>query len=395
MLVYLGICAVLAFLMAALAAFLAVPPAPTFGFAESHAASVALAISPAAVFHIAFAAGAMPLVFGAIIHFVPVLTRTSSPHAAIRLMPLPVQLAGIAAAAALAGSLPQWSLHAAASTTGLVALALVGWIFTRLRATLGTPHPGARWYAGALLALLLAVAVVPLLLARPEWRGALRLFHLHLNTLGFIGLAALATLPVLLPTVLGRPEPTIAARLRRDWWLAAGGALLVAAGAAVFWLLAVIGALLLAWVALRDMLAWNRAYGLGKILGDGATAPLAAATLGLALLLLLGIVHGAGLMEARPAIASYAVGFLLPLVTGALTQLLPVWRHPGADSPARRTMRQRLARGGQLRATLFLTGGGLLVLDNPAGAMLGAAAMLLFGAVLLHAVLAAAPAGPA
>lgn len=375
MLVYLGICAVLAFLTAALAAFLAVPPAPTV--------------------HIAFAAGAMPLVFGAIIHFMPVLTRSGAPHAAIRLLPLPVQLAGIAAAAGLAGSLPQWSLHAAASLVSTAAAALAVWIVIRLRATLGTPHPGARWYVGALLALLLAVAVVPLLLARPEWRSALRLFHLHLNTLGFIGLAALGTLPVLLPTTLGRPEPTSAARLRRDWGPAAAGVLLVAAGAATFWPLAVIGALLLAWAALRDMLAWNRAYGLGKILGDGATAPLAAATVGLMALLLLGVVHGAGLMEARPAIAAYAVGFLLPLVTGALTQLLPVWRHPGADSPARRTMRQRLARGGQLRATLFLTGGGLLVLDNPVGAMLGVAAMLPFGAILVHAALAAAPAGPA
>lgn len=203
MLVYLGCSAILAFLSAVAAALGGVPPAPTF--------------------HVFFAAGAMPLVFGAIVHFVPVLTRSGTPPAAIRRLPLAVQFAGAIVPAGLAGLLPAWSLHAAATLAALAALALILWISRCLRATLGAPHPGARWYGAALLCLFFAVSLVPVWLALPELRPMLRLFHLHANTLGFIGLAALGTLPVLLPTALNRPEPSAAARLRRDLPLAIGG----------------------------------------------------------------------------------------------------------------------------------------------------------------------------
>ena len=76
--------------------------------------------------------------------------------------------------------------------------------------TLGAPHPGTRWYGAAMLCLFFAVSLVPVWLAKPELRTLLRLFHLHLNPLGFIGLAALGTLPVLLPTALGQPDPQAA-----------------------------------------------------------------------------------------------------------------------------------------------------------------------------------------
>jgi hypothetical protein len=363
MLVYLGICAVLAFLAAPVALFLAVLPAPTF--------------------HVVFAAGAMPLIFGAIIHFVPVLTRTGIPTSPIRYLPLPVQLAGIVTPLGLAGVLPGWSLHAAASVISLAALVLASWTTRRLRATLGAPHPGARWYGVALLCLFFAVSLVPVWLSLPELRPALRLFHLHLNTLGFIGLAALGTLPVLLPTALGQAEPAAAQRLRSHLLPAASGALLVAAGAAAGAWLALLGVLLLLWVVGANLVAWWRAYG-AKV-GAGGTAPLVAATLGLALLLLAGIAHALGGLPARPAIGGFIAMFLLPLVTGALAQLLPVWRHPGSDSPRRRRMRERLTRNGALRAVLFLVGGGLLSFDLDGGLPLAAAGVLLFASVLLGA----------
>jgi hypothetical protein len=364
MLVYLGICAVLAFLSAGAAALRGVPPAPTF--------------------HIAFAVGAMPLVFGAIIHFVPVLTRTGAAGAAVRNLPLAVQSAGIVAVLGLAGSLPAWSLHLAATVTAAAALALATWIVGRQRATLGQPHPGARWYVAALAALLVAVAVVPALLGRPELRGALRLVHLHLNTLGFIGLAALGTLPVLLPTAFGRAESGAGARLARDLPLGVAGVALVAVGAATEWPLAVAGALLLAVVALRHLAAWLTAFGAGAIVRDGAAAPLAAATLGFALLLAHGIAHAAGYAAARPAIGAFAAGFLLPLVSGALTQLLPVWRHPGADSPQRREMRRLLAGGGWVRGLLFLGAGVLLAFDRSAGYALLAVGLGGFAGALIR-----------
>lgn len=366
MLVWLGICTVAAFLATLVAAFSAVLPAPTL--------------------HIAFAVGALPLICGAIIHFVPVLTRSGPPARAIHFLPLIVQLAGIATPFGLAGVLPQWSLHAAATVTAAAAFTLLFWTSRRLRSTLGTPHPGARWYGAALLCLFLAVSLVPVWLALPELRPALRLFHLHLNTLGFIGLAALGTLPVLLPTTLGRPEPDAGDRLRRDLPWAAAGAVLVAAGAAsaAQWLV-LPGALLLGWVAVRNLLAWQRAFGMHSIVGAGGTASLAGATAGFLLLLLNGISHSFGWVTARPALAAYVALFLLPLVTGALSHLLPVWRHPGVASSRRAAMTQRLARGGQWRALLFLVGGVLLAFDHDSGIYPVAAGLVLFVIALLRA----------
>lgn len=104
MLVWLGICAVVAFLAMVVAAFSAVLPAPTL--------------------HLAFAAGALPLICGAIIHFVPVLTRSGPPARAIHILPLVVQLAGVVTPLGLAGVLPLWSLHAAAMVTSAAAFIL-------------------------------------------------------------------------------------------------------------------------------------------------------------------------------------------------------------------------------------------------------------------------------
>lgn len=365
MLVYLGCCAVLACVAALAAALASVPPAPTF--------------------HLAFAAGALPLVFGAIGHFVPVLTRSGKAPRLIHYLPLAVQGAGVVTPLALAGVLPYWSLHVAASAVALAALATIAWISRCLRASLGAPHPGARWYGAALLCLFFAVSLVPVWLALPELRAPLRLFHLHLNTLGFIGLAALGTLPVLLPTALKRPDANVADRLRTDLLPAAAGALLVAAGAASASWLALPGVALLLWVVGRDLAAWRRSFGWRTIGGDGAALPLAGATAGFALLLMLGAAHGGGWLPARPAIAGFAVLFLLPLVTGALSQLLPVWRHPGPDSPRRRALRARLVRGGGWRAALFGAGGILLALDVPAGVAGAAAGLAFFAANLILA----------
>jgi hypothetical protein len=46
-------------------------------------------------------------------------------------------------------------------------------------------------------------------------------------------------------------------------------------------------------------------------------------------------------LPTRPSLFAWAAGFLLPLVTGALSQLLPVWRWPGPVIPARGIMRQK------------------------------------------------------
>jgi hypothetical protein len=51
--------------------------------------------------------------------------------------------------------------------------------------------------------------------------------------------------------------------------------------------------------------------------------------LGLLAVVLAGGAHGLGWLPGRPAVGGFFVLFLLPLVSGALAQLLPVWRFPG------------------------------------------------------------------
>lgn len=365
MLVYLGICAVLAFL--------------------ASLATLPLAVPPALTFHLAFASGAMPLIFGAIIHFVPVLTRSAMPARPVRTLPLLVQCAGIVAPFGLGGLLPGWSLHAAATIVSGASIALLFWVTRRLRSALGPPHPGTRWYGAALLCLFLAVSLVPIWLMLPELRPALRLFHLHLNTLGFIGLAAFGTMPVLLPTMLGQPDRSASARLLRELPLAVAGAVLVAAGAATTFWFALVGTLLLGWVAVGNLLAWYRTFGLQTIVSAGGAASLVAATVGFLLLLLAGIGHATGRLPARPGLAAFIVLFLLPLVTGALSQLLPVWRFPGASTPQRLAMAQHLARGGQWRAALFSVGGLLLAFDIFVGIFPALLGLVMFATNLLMA----------
>lgn len=343
--------------------------------------------SPLAVAHLAFAVGIVPLIFAAMSHFVPVLTRTGDPSRSIALLPVAVQVAGIVAVAAMQGLLPPWLLQPAAAVDLLLAAILLSWIAGRVRATLGTPHPGWRWYGAALGCLMLALLAVVLIPLWPQhWKG-LRNFHLHLNAVGLVGLAALGTLPVLVPTALGKADPEAAGWLRRRLWFVAGGALMIATGASISWPYAVPGAALVLTAALGLIGQWSRRFGLLRLLADGVTASLLAALVGLLLVLTAGVIHGAGVVSAWPTLLAWGIGFLLPLVSGALSQLLPVWRWPGPATPERAQMRQRLAASGAVRSAFWiasalamLTGFGL-----PGGILL-AAGLSLFFLGLLRAV---------
>lgn len=330
--------------------------------------------SPVAVAHLAFAVGIVPLIFAAISHFVPVLTRSGSPGRLISVLPPLAQGAGLLAVLAMQGVVPYLFLYLAAAVDLVLAGILLNWIAGRARATLGSPHPGWRWYAATLVCLMIALMAILLMQVWPQHWHALRIFHLHLNTLGFIGLAALGTLPVLLPTALGKPDPEAAAWLRRHLWLVAGGVLVIAAGAAISWPFAMPGAALLLIAALGLFSHWGRRFGFRQLFSDGVAVSLLTAVAGLILVLLVGFGHGAGLLATRPTLLAWGIAFLLPLVTGALSQLLPVWRWPGPVIPARPIMRQKLAATGRWRAGLWfasalamLSGfeplaGGLLVL---------------------------------
>jgi hypothetical protein len=63
---------------------------------------------------------------------------------------------------------------------------------------------------------------------------------------------------------------------------------------------------------------------------QGGGLALVAAALGWLLVLIAGIAHGLGGLSADTTLALLLYLFLLPLVTGATSHLLPVWRWPGA-----------------------------------------------------------------
>lgn len=343
--------------------------------------------SPLAVAHLAFAVGIVPLIFAAMMHFVPVLTRTGEPDRRLATLPSAAQATGLVAVAAMLGWLPYSVVYLAAAVDLVFAAILLNWIALRTRAALGTPHPGWRWYATALGCLMLALSAIVLIPVWPSYGRALRVFHLHLNTLGLVGLAALGTLPVLLPTALGLADPEAGGWLRRRLWLVASGALMVATGAAISWPFAAPGTALMLVAALGLVGQWVRRFGIWTLIRDGVSASLLAAVIGLLLTLAAGLLHGAGMISTRPSLLAWASGFLLPLVSGALSQLLPVWRWPGPQTPERLLMRRKLAASGSVRAGLFTSSAlALLAGLDVLGAALAACALALFVIAVLQAV---------
>ena len=339
--------------------------------------------SSLAATHLVFALAVLPLIFAAIAHFVPVLTRSAGAPRCIWLAPLLLQMTGFLVFLHFFGVVDTSVLNLAAVISLLIAIAFAGWLVIRARRSFGKPHPGWRWYLASIVFLVFGLALVPAMYYWPAERQALRLLHLHLNTLGFIGLTAIGTLQVLLPTVLSGPDTDAATRLRRDLPLAVAGVLLVGLGAAFNLPLSLVGAGFLFYIACYPGLSWLRRYGLPAIIADGASAALTASLCGFLLLLAFGVAQALGLLEGRNAIPAFIAVFLLPLVSGALSQLLPVWRYPGRRTQVRDRAREVLVKGGPMRALLFIGGGILLALGHNEGLWLTAVGLLLFLYVLI------------
>lgn len=348
-------------------------------FAAAMALTLFFSLAPIATVHLAFAVGVMPLILGAMLHFVPVLTRSGSPPAWLRAVPLLALAAGtLIVASFVLPALYPVGMVAAPPLALLAAIPMVGWILGRARHTLGVPHPGLDWYLAAVVCLvlaLLAVGAIPLL---PAQRGALRLFHLHLNTLGFVGLTAIGTLQVLLPTAAGRPDKQAAARLRQDLHFAFGGVLLIAGGAAWAKPVAYVGLALLLVPVVRLGTAWAIHYWSEIGRRDGAAASLALALMGLAGMLFLGVGHAKAYLRGFDAILGFIVAFLLPLVTGAVSQLLPVWLRPGPQAPWHADARRILGTLGGVRGAIFVCGGMAVALGWRGGIWLAAAGLAVF-----------------
>lgn len=319
--------------------------------------------APQLAAHLALALGVMPLILAAMAYFVPVLTRSSGAGLAAWLPPVMAWSAGALAVISFAGDFSAMGLELAAALAALAVFSLGAWSLNRVRHMLGPRHRGVDWYLAALGFLLLALLAILLMRLFPDQRSALRLFHLHANLLGFVGLTALGTLQVLLPTCAGQPDPDAVLRLRRDLKWAASGTLLIAAGAAAYLpgpgamagpALALLGTVLYAVAIIRMLHAWLARFEKALVQAHGAAPSLAAAALGLFGLLILGIAHGFGWLPARPAVAGFVIAFLLPLVSGAAAHLLPTWLKPGAQSPWHQVLRTRLCRWGGIRGLLLL-----------------------------------------
>jgi len=127
--------------------------------------------------------------------------------------------------------------------------------------------------------------------------------------------------------------------------------------------LAVSGAILYGWAVAHMLNAWLSRFGAALLQIHGAAPSLVAAALGLLALLALGAAHGVGLLPARPAVAGFVIAFLLPLVIGAASHLLPVWLRPGVQDQWHGALRARLVRWGGVRGlSLLLLGLAIAVL---------------------------------
>lgn len=329
-----------------------------------------------AYLHLMLAAGAMPLIFGAMSHFIPVLTRTREAERSVSIIPLLALAGGALAVAAFSVGGINWGWQLGAVLALASAVALFLWSRRRRSAMLGNPHPCLAWYEAALACLFAALLAILAGGLWPQQFLELRRFHLHLNTLGFIGITAVGTLAVLMPTVAGRPDAGAATRLRQDLPLVLGGTLLIAIGSA--WMVPLAWMGLVAWgVALARMgRAWLQLYRAEIFSLHGAAPLLATATVGFALCLLAGAAVTVG-MTVDPTML-FIAGFLLPLVSGAASQLLPVWLKPGVQSAWHGDMRRRLGRYNGLRALLFFAAGIAAGLQQGWGLPLGAATLIWF-----------------
>jgi hypothetical protein len=334
------------------------------------------------IIHVIMAIGIMPLIMGAMIYFTPVLTRTRMPAWPMLLVPVVALMAGIMATSSLVWRRDLLFIPAvlAISATG----ALLAWMWRRTRTMLGRPHPGQYWYLGALVCLLWGLVAIVIATQWPEYWTSLRRFHVHANILGFVGLTAFGTLRVLLPTAASYTDPVSRQRLQGDLYPVLFGTLLISMGSA-WWTWLVWPGLVL-WLVPLARFAWplvtrwrKHVWGWHRI-----SASLGFAVLGLMVVLSAGSLHAMALWPATATLQLFFLLFLFPLVTGAISYLLPVWLWPVRDTSTYEMAARRLAWGSGARMLVFFTAGTLAWNGISGGLYLAGGAVALF---LLQVVL--------
>ncbi len=332
--------------------------------------------APAFWAHIALALGVMTLITAAMQHFVPVLTRSRGAGTWMARLPWLMFAAGLLAVLTFAGWLDYPWIAAAALLALSGVLAMVVWMRTKARQTLGYPHPGLKWYVAAMGCLALALVAVSLIPWFPQWHGELRAFHLNLNLYGFVGLTAVGTLQVLMPTAAGQADPQAGQRLREDLKWALAGGLGMALGQAFSPMLTWLGVALWSWVLGRMLWAWGRLHRDRIFRLHGAEPVLLVAVIGF-VAAMVGVLKGD---EGIGPLTLFLPAFLMPLVTGAAGVLAPVWLNPAVAS-AHEAGRKILNRWGAVRAVLFLLAALLPLAGYKCSGMPALTALFWFGIV--------------
>lgn len=319
-------------------------------------------VLPSLMLHMIFAVGIVPLILGAMTYFTPVLTRTGSPTKRELIPPL---IAFIAGTVLILSLWIDFRFIPAAVSLALVAVIWVSiGIIERRKRCLGTPHPCLIWYQAALALLILALLSILLGFFWPDQWSAFRRLHLHLNLLGFVGLTALATLRVLLPTTTGLADKDTFHWLNQQWRWMVPGILSIGLGSGWYPPLALFGALLL----LMPLLSMSRSMlqtqwgGVAQL--HGASPALGTAFAGFITCLLVSGLHIHDLMLDHSLTLLYMLIFMMPLVTGAASHLIPLWLIPISNPHLQASVKERLGRFAAIRCTLFISSGILLVANQ-------------------------------
>ncbi|MGW5095355.1 multicopper oxidase domain-containing protein [Streptomyces nodosus] len=262
----------------------------------------------------------------------------------------------------------------------------------------GRLAPVVGFYRAAAAALIVGAVLGGLIAtghAGPRYYAGLRLAHIHVTLLGWIGLPVLGTLFMLWPTVLGVRMTERTPRVTRWVLVLTGGGLLTAVVALVAGR---------RWPAVAGVLA----YAVGTVLVMALLArtirrrrPVSAAAawmLGAAAgWLCAGVAADAGVLAARPLaeagedvtllVPVVIVGFVAQVLIGALTYLLPIVLTGGPKERA--ALRAVLELGWPARFVALNCGVALLALPLPdpvgtAGLLSAAGAGAVFVALLIR-----------
>ncbi|MBF0380513.1 MAG: hypothetical protein HQL69_05805 [Magnetococcales bacterium] len=323
-------------------------------------------LSMAQLAHLVLAVGAFPLIVGAMIYFTPTLTRSAPATGWICFLPYLALFTGFMAFTAVSQDL--LFVFVAAPLGILVCGGLLYWMWQKSSNSLGSPHPGLSWYQGALVFLIIGLTIIFLAKIFPEWWWPLRNVHRQLNIMGFMGLTTVGTLQVFLPTVAHYQDEKTAFRLKKHLKYAVIGTLFLALGALDIVFCNEVGRIIWLIPLLAILQSAFEKRGQIKAL-SGAAYSLFAALCGFTALIILNQYSNLYFLFCF---------FIFPLVTGALSHLLPLWWWPGAPTASRDSAQAYLSRWGLFRVLFFYLSGFLSVWHIEWGGGLAGVTILIF-----------------